>query len=151
MLSARWTFPLLLAFSTGVLAAPSPVLEVVASSATTPTDSFRNSCVLNTANRVVIERTAMEFSTGQTLRAVENKMVKFNMKELKAATAQAAMGTVTGQPLIGGATYQYFVFDKMGQAVLLYTTNGSQQNDAPNVSFLKNFADQVCGDMSLPQ
>lgn len=145
----RWMLPLLL-FQGVALAAP--LLKVVATSPTTPTNSYTNSCTLNSFGQVVIEHHVWLFPSGPELAAKEVRNINLNVKNIKAVIAQAALGHITGIDPIGGGTYRFFAYQKQadGSTKEIFLLNKDGQgsfNDSPMVEPLSRFIDSICGNM----
>jgi hypothetical protein len=85
--------------------------------------------------------------------AKEIKKVNVTAASLRPLINQAAKGTITGFPLIGGGTYQYFAYQKQTDGslkqILLLDKQGGQSNDSPMVAPLTRFIDRVCGELVL--
>ena len=156
-LSQRLFLSLVLSSSV-VNAAPAttPLLKIIASSPTTPTDHYFDSCTLNEKGQLLIEHSINLFPSGPSLIAKETRLINLNTKDIKSVIDQAANGTVTGMDLIGGATYRYYAYQKQADGsvkeIFLANQNGiGRVNDSPLVAPLSHFIDLLCGAFTTPQ
>lgn len=151
-LKRAWLFSLF-ALSGTAFAAPAPLLKVVVASPTTPSNSYSNSCTLDANGQVIIEHTTTLFPSGPSLKSKEVRTASLSVKSIKAVIAEAAQGTITGTPIVGGYTHQYFAYQKQAghteEIFLLDRVGAGLFNDAPVVEPLTKFIDSVCGDLSF--
>jgi pantothenate kinase len=150
-LSYRWLLPLLLLQSVATVASAETLFKVVQSSPSTPTDSYTASCTISPTTVVIEHGTNLWQSS--SFSAKETKKVNVTAASLRKLINQAAKGAITGFPLIGGGTYQYFAYQKQTDGslkqILLLDKQGGQSNDSPMVAPLTRFIDRVCGELVL--
>jgi type IV pilus assembly protein PilA len=153
-LSHAWLFSLL-SLSGMALAAPAPLLKVIVASPTTPTNSYSSSCTLDATGQVIIEHTTTLFPSGPSLKSKEVRAASLSVKNIKTVIAEAAQGTITGTPIVGGVTHQYFAYQKQAgrtEEVFLLDKLAAIEsglvNDSPMVKPLVKFIDSVCGDLT---
>lgn len=146
----------LLVLSGSVLAA-NPLLQVRTASAAIPADGYSNNCTLYDNGQVVINHTVSLFHLPNTLSAKEVKTLKISTQDIKAVINEAAMGNITGNPLAGAVTYQYFAYqkqaDKSQKEIFLLDKAPAVSfvNDSAVVAPLVSFIDSVCGDITNAQ
>lgn len=139
--------------ATAAPAAPTELLfKVISSSPTIPADSYSTTCTINNAGRVDITRDTGLFKFQTSFKSVESKIVKLNVATLRKVINDAAKGHVTGLPIIGGGTYQYFAYQipvkGATKEVLLLDKKGGMTNDSPLVEPLSKFIDGICGNVA---
>lgn len=150
-LSHAWLFSLL-PLSGMAFAAPAPLLKVVVASPTLPANSNSHSCTLDGNRQVIIEHTVNLSPSGPSLKSKEVRTANLNVKAIKTVIAEAAQGNITGTPIVGGYTHQYFAYQQDGRPkriFLLDKVGGGLFNDSPAVEPLTKFIDSVCGDLSF--
>lgn len=134
-------------------AAPVEVLfKVTSSTAPIPANSYSTTCTVNTSGKVDTAHNTVIFKSGEVFSSTESKMVKLSLTSLRKAIASAAKGHITGVPLFGGSTYQYYAYQRHSSGavkkILLLDKNGGMSNDSPLAEPLGKFIDKLCGDIA---
>lgn len=148
--SHAWLF-FLLPLSGIAFAAPEPLLKVVVAS--TSANDTSNSCTLDGNGKVIIEHTVKLSPSGSSLKSKEVRAANLSVNDIKSVIANAAQGNITGKPLVGSYTHQYFAYQQQNSQTkkifLLDKVGGGVVNDSPAVGPLTKFIDSVCGDLSF--
>jgi hypothetical protein len=136
----------------GSAMAAEPLFKVTSSSPSIPADSYSTTCTINAAGQVITSRNTVIFKSGTAFNSTESKTVKLSVANLRKVINETAKGNITGVPLVGGGTHQYFAYQKpvkgVAKEILLLDKNGGMSNDSPLVASLSKFIDGLCGDIA---